>query len=215
MRVKWIASLTPRSNHLMSDFKLVFLGATSVGKTTLFQRYTKGFVSSTTTSVGASFGVRKVTCDDKTVVSLGLWDTAGMERFEAISRNYYRGSDATLVLYDVTDPASWTKAMQWAAEVSESQKSIQIALIGNKLDALKNPRDAYPSHKAIEKAASQYGAKVYQISAKEGTGTDELFKDLARVLMERRAKAVSSPAPAAVQLKGEAAGKGSSQGCPC
>ncbi|KAJ5033122.1 GTP-binding protein yptV5 [Bipolaris maydis] len=87
-----------------------------VGKTSLVHRYVKNAFTPPTTqsTVGASFLTKRVVdIDTSTVVRLQIWDTAGQERFRSISKLYYRGANAAVLCYDITDPQSLTK---WAVD---------------------------------------------------------------------------------------------------
>ena len=65
---------------------------------------------------------------------LGLWDTAGSERYEAMSRIYYRGAKAAIVCYDVMNEKSWEKVQFWVDELKRFEESCRIYIVGNKTD---------------------------------------------------------------------------------
>ena len=67
---------------------------------------------------------------------LGLWDTAGSERFTSMSRMFYRGAKAAVVCYDVTDDKTWDQVKFWASEVMRFEEGCRIYIVGNKLDLL-------------------------------------------------------------------------------
>ena len=72
---------------------------------------------------------------DGVPVSLGLWDTAGQEAFQAITRTYYKGAVGALLVYDITRRETFTHITKWLEEVKmNSSKSIVCILIGNKKD---------------------------------------------------------------------------------
>ena len=106
------------------EAKLVVLGATNVGKTSLVSRYidpTKPLSQNIQSTIGASFVTKKVLDpDSSTIVRLQIWDTAGQERFRSISRLYYRGAHAGLLCYDVTNEKSWEEMKGWLREMKEN-----------------------------------------------------------------------------------------------
>ncbi|KAA0720360.1 Ras-related protein [Triplophysa tibetana] len=84
------------------DAKVVMLGKESVGKTSLVERcvHRRFLVGPYQNTIGAAFVAKALNIGDK-VVTLGIWDTAGSERYEAMSRIYYRGARAAIVCYDI------------------------------------------------------------------------------------------------------------------
>ncbi|XP_010793782.1 xanthine dehydrogenase/oxidase-like [Notothenia coriiceps] len=82
------------------DAKVVMLGKESVGKTSLVERYVhhRFLVGPYQNTIGAAFVAKPIQVGEK-VITLGIWDTAGSERYEAMSRIYYRGARAAIVCY--------------------------------------------------------------------------------------------------------------------
>tara|TARA_B110001452_G_scaffold258005_1_gene252749 strand:- start:701 stop:1210 length:510 start_codon:yes stop_codon:yes gene_type:complete len=97
--------------------KVVMLGEGRVGKTSLVLRFCKDtFSDSQPPTIQASFLDKPMTVGDKRV-NLAIWDTAGQERFHALGPIYYRDADAALLVYDITDPDSFTKVQTWVKEL--------------------------------------------------------------------------------------------------
>ncbi|KAJ5110475.1 Ras-like GTP-binding protein RYL2 [Penicillium argentinense] len=124
------------------DAKLVILGAQGVGKTSLVRRYLKNTFNPSTThpTVGADFDTKQLRdASSDTTIRLQIWDTAGQERFRSISRLYYRGADACLLVYDITNEASFEELTGWLRELREelgdpSQNPVVIQVVGTKTD---------------------------------------------------------------------------------
>ncbi|KAL2120608.1 hypothetical protein VTJ04DRAFT_4635 [Mycothermus thermophilus] len=120
------------------EAKIVVLGAQGVGKTSLVMRYCKGtFVPSQITStVGASFLTKRVVdTDTDTLVRLQIWDTAGQERFRSISRLYYRGANACILCYSITDAKSFDEMGTWLTELRRNLPAdIVLHVVGTKAD---------------------------------------------------------------------------------
>ncbi|RJE17726.1 GTP-binding protein [Aspergillus sclerotialis] len=126
------------------EAKIVVLGAQGVGKTSLVHRYVKNTFTpaSITSTIGASFITKRVldTTSD-TIVRLQIWDTAGQERFRSISRLYYRGANACLLCYDITDESSFQEMTGWLLELKENLseaelEKIVIHVVGTKSDVV-------------------------------------------------------------------------------
>jgi len=120
------------------EAKICVLGAQGVGKTSLLHRYVKGTFSppTTTSTIGASFLTKRVVdIDSGATVRLQLWDTAGQERFRSISKLYYRGASAVLLVYSIIDDASFTEMARWLQELkTHLSPDIIIHVVGTKSD---------------------------------------------------------------------------------
>ncbi|KAI8479775.1 Ras- protein Rab-24 [Branchiostoma belcheri] len=92
-------------------------------------------------TIGAAFGAKRVEVDGK-LVTLGIWDTAGSERYEAMSKIYYRGAKAAVVCYDLTDDASFERAKFWVKELNDNEEACKVYLCGTKLDLVQENRKA-------------------------------------------------------------------------
>ena len=112
-------------------FKLMFLGDSGVGKTSLFFRYSDDVFTGApyVASIGIEFKVRTVMVGDK-VVKLQIWDTAGQERFRtALPNSYVRQATGFVIVFDVTDERSFNNLTRWTNLVEETD-AVKI-LLGN------------------------------------------------------------------------------------
>ncbi|GLA42943.1 hypothetical protein AnigIFM63309_011678 [Aspergillus niger] len=145
------------------EAKIVVLGAQGVGKTSLVDRYVKNDFnpSATSSTVGASFVTKRVLdSSSDTIVRLQIWDTAGQERFRSISRLYYRGANACLLCYDITDEQSFQEMTGWLAELKKNlveDDPIVIHVVGTKTDivTLDPSRRRVPFERTIAYVAEQ------------------------------------------------------------
>ncbi|CAK41963.1 uncharacterized protein An14g02260 [Aspergillus niger] len=176
------------------EAKIVVLGAQGVGKTSLVDRYVKNDFnpSATASTVGASFVTKRVLdSSSDTIVRLQIWDTAGQERFRSISRLYYRGANACLLCYDITDEQSFQEMTGWLAELKKNiveDDPIVIHVVGTKTDivTLDPSRRRVPFERTI---AYDIGWDCcHEISAKDGEGIEEVFRVITRKLVEQRNK---------------------------
>jgi len=161
------------------DVKVVLLGSQSVGKTCLVERYLYGkFNLGVTATVGAAFGAKKITKNNLTI-TLGIWDTAGAERYEAMSRIYYRQARAAVVCFDVTSSESFGKVRFWVEELLTNEPSCDVYIVGTKVDLVgEKPREVERS--MVETYMHSIRAKGYfETSSKTGENIDTLFDDIA------------------------------------
>jgi small GTP-binding protein len=107
-------------------------------RNSLVQRYVKNqfLPASTTSTVGASFLTKRVVDDQSdTLVRLQIWDTAGQERFRSISRLYYRGANACILCYSITDTSSFEEMGVWLTELRRNlPPDIILHVVGTKAD---------------------------------------------------------------------------------
>ncbi|POW00727.1 hypothetical protein PSHT_12885 [Puccinia striiformis] len=100
-------------NTSQLEAKVVILGMQGVGKTSIVHRYTTGsFSYSLTSTIGASFCTKKLSVDG-CKVRLQIWDTAGQERFRSMAPMYYRGANAAILVYDITNKESFLDIQNW------------------------------------------------------------------------------------------------------
>ncbi|KAL6304920.1 GTP-binding protein RAB5 [Sparassis latifolia] len=161
------------------QFKLVLLGESAVGKSSLVLRFVKDqFDDYRESTIGAAFLTQTVTLDDQTTVKFEIWDTAGQERYKAPM--YYRNANCAVVVYDITQAASLEKARSWIRELQrQADPSIVITLCGNKSD-LSARRQV--SEEEAKKYAEEEGLMWGETSAKTGEGVTEIFTAIAKKL---------------------------------
>eukprot|EP00029_Vermamoeba_vermiformis_P005447 TRINITY_DN1896_c0_g1_i2.p1 TRINITY_DN1896_c0_g1~~TRINITY_DN1896_c0_g1_i2.p1 ORF type:complete len:255 (-),score=30.73 TRINITY_DN1896_c0_g1_i2:78-842(-) len=171
-------TLSPSKNLIES--KVVLLGDTGVGKTSIAMRFAENqFNLRTNSSVGASFISRSLQVDDVSV-KLRLWDTAGQERFRALAPMYYRGAAAAVLCYDITSKSSFDKVITWVEELQRNiQGEILLTIVGNKSDRAKYRQIELSDGETYAKSV---GAKFFEVSAKTGDGIEEAFFEIAKEL---------------------------------
>ena len=163
-------------------YKIMVLGESKVGKTSLIKRYTKDqFGGVYLTTVGMDFQDKIIEIEDKKI-RLQVWDTAGQERFRNVTKSYFQSSHGLLVVYDITDKESFEKINFWMKNIKENApENAKLILVGNKCD-LANERQV--SYEEGEKKASNYNIKFFESSAKEGTNVKEFFFYLANEIYQ-------------------------------
>jgi len=164
----------------IQPFKLVLLGESAVGKSSLVLRFVKGqFHEYQESTIGAAFLTQTV-CFDDTTVKFEIWDTAGQERYHSLAPMYYRGSQAAIVVYDVTNTDTFTRAKNWVKELHrQASANIVIAFCGNKAD-LGNKRMV--EYEDAQSYADENGLLFMETSAKTAMNVNELFLAIAKKL---------------------------------
>ena len=168
-------------------YKIMILGESKVGKTSLIKRYTKGqFGGIYLTTVGMDFQDKIIDIENKKV-RLQIWDTAGQERFRNVTKSYFQSSHGFIVTYDITDRESFEKINFWMENIkNNAPENAKLILVGNKIDL---PNDRQISFEEGENYAGKFNIKFFESSAKEGTNVKELFFYLANEIhQENKAK---------------------------
>eukprot|EP00731_Ephydatia_muelleri_P027921 Em0019g794a len=155
-------------------FKLLLIGTTGVGKSSLLLRFTDDTYTDTyITTIGVDFKIRTMSMDDGKTVKLQIWDTAGQERFKTITSSYYRGANGIIIVYDVTDQDSFTDIKMWLKEVEKySSANVCKVLIGNKSDLTSKRVIDY---KVGKEFADQLKMPFLETSARDSTNVEQAF----------------------------------------
>ena len=162
-------------DHLL---KLLLIGDSGVGKSCILLRYSDdSFTQSYITTIGIDFKIKQINTGDSKV-KLQIWDTAGQERFRTITTAYYRGAMGILLVYDVTDEASFGAVENWMRQIdANANKDVVKLLIGNKCDCDASERKV--THTEGKAIADKYGMKFFETSAKLNTNIDQAFSTIA------------------------------------
>ncbi|KAK4184475.1 MICOS complex subunit MIC60 [Podospora australis] len=172
-------------SNRFAQFKLVLLGESAVGKSSIVLRFVKDqFDSYRESTIGAAFLTQTISLDENTTVKFEIWDTAGQERYKSLAPMYYRNANCAVVVYDITQAASLDKAKSWVKELQrQANENIIIALAGNKLDLVTEQPDkrAIPTADA-EAYAKEAGLLFFETSAKTAENVQELFTAIAKKL---------------------------------
>ncbi|XP_074540000.1 ras-related protein Rab-42b [Halichoeres trimaculatus] len=164
------------------QFRIIMLGDSTVGKSSLLKRYTENlFLESINETVGVDFYVHFLEVEPGVRVKLQFWDTAGQERFRSVTRSYYRNSVGGLLVFDMTNRASFNHIKEWHAEVCERVQPHRVVfiLVGQKSDMDAEGNRAV-SREEAEKLAGQLGVPYAEVSAKTGQNVKEAFELLTR-----------------------------------
>jgi len=162
-------------------FRYIIVGDMAVGKSCILLQFTDSkFRHQHELTIGVEFGAKTVDIDNK-LVKIQIWDTAGQEAFQAITRTYYKGAVGALLVYDITRKETFLHVMKWLEEVrNNSSKNIVVILIGNKKD-LENKRQV--SYEEGEQLAKENGLLFLEVSAKTAFNVEEAFHQSARQIL--------------------------------
>ena len=162
-------------------YKIILLGPGAVGKTSLLHRFVMNqFSSSYKMTMGVDFLKKEITVRNNPII-LTIWDVAGQERFKFMRKNYYRGAQGALLIFDLTREDTLNKLInKWYPELIKFlSNEIPFLLIGNKLDLIKEIGSVVDSNLAKNFAESKNSIYL-ETSAKTGENVEEAFIELSR-----------------------------------
>lgn len=165
------------------EFKVIMIGPAFSGKTSLVKRYvTQAFIDTYNVTVGLDFQSKEIQIGKKTV-KLNIWDTAGTEMFQSLSRSYFRKCFAAIVVFDINEKKSFESLDTWIKFYRDNkEKSLDdmMYLVGNKTDINKK---AVSDEEVNNFLKLNNMKKFFKTSAKSGDNVDKLFERIAKDLI--------------------------------
>jgi small GTP-binding protein len=160
-----------------TNYKVVVVGASSVGKSSIVQRLVQGtFTEEGTTTCGADFYT--YTCPvNNDSVKLHIWDTAGQERFRSISKSYFRNAVGAILVYDITKMPSFDQLVEWLNDLQTlATPNAYILLVGNKCD---KEEERQVGGDLIREFCEHHHIEAIETSAQSGRNIKEAFARMA------------------------------------
>ena len=175
--------MTEKDNTSDSVYKVLLLGDTKVGKTCFLMRYTDNtFQETHMSTIGLDYRLKTMKLSSGKNVKVQIWDTAGQDRFRAITKNYFKGAHGIILIYDVTDDQSFDNVSNWIDQIKEeASDNVIILLVGNKIDDV--------DHRKIqtengENLANTFKLDFFETSAKTGENVEKTFQTLIQKIDE-------------------------------
>ena len=169
--------------EIVASFKVIIIGNSGVGKTSILERFILDkFNESLLSTIGINCSEKIIILENGKKIKLKLYDTAGQEKFNSISRSYFRNADGVLFVYAVNDLKSFENIKNWIEIFMENhngKKNIPLYLIENKNDLDRNVEEYL-----IDDFLNDYKFEFKSTSAKlnDGNTINELFQELSELL---------------------------------
>ena len=171
------------NNKPQIKLKLLIIGDSSVGKTSMLLSYTDNyFPESHLATIGVEYKVKEIVTD-KYNISLQIWDTAGQERFRSITKSFFRNTNGIIFVYDVTCRKSFQSVKEWIKDSELHDNGFEKILCGNKID-LKEKREV--NFDELEEFGMKKKIEVMEISARERINIDEAFQKIINLILSNK-----------------------------
>lgn len=172
-------------------FKLLIIGDSGVGKSSILLRFSDNLFSGTyITTIGVDFKIRTIEVEGEKV-KLQIWDTAGQERFRTITATYYRGTQGVMVVYDVSNLDTFGNVRRWLQEIEQNCDDVVRILVGNKCDA----PDKKVSTEEGQALASQMDIPFFETSAKDNLNIETVFDEITKLVLAMKKNKLAQANP--------------------
>ena len=175
-------------NEFFSSMKVITLGTCGVGKSSILTRYNNNtFDDHIISTIGLNIIIKEIKLKNGENIELKLIDTAGQEKYKALSKSYFKNVDAVLFIFSINNEKSFENVNSWIDLFNENyngKANIPKYLVGNKLDLGRKVSKDLVNEFINENKKYKY----FETSAKENIGINELFEDLAETLYKVQSK---------------------------
>lgn len=180
------------TDQLNKKVKLLLLGDSGVGKSSLILRWTMDtFNASLISTFGVNFKSKRVHVNGE-AIQVQVWDTAGQEQFHKITTSYYRGANAIILVFDVSDALTFNNVEYWMKSIkAHAADSVHVVLVGNKTDLRTSSSSSCITHEKGKEVADRFGVPYFETSAKDSMNVDLAFMTPVRTIIESEARASS------------------------
>ena len=161
------------------DNKVVLIGEMGVGKTCIIEQFiSNDFNQDQDSTITAQFCKKDFEFPGGEKITLDIWDTAGQEKFRALTRIFYKNAKAVIIVYSITNKQTFDEAKNyWYEQVKQNCHSdVIIAIAANKCDLYE---ERQVSDEEGEQFAKNVGAFFASTSAKNDSGITNLFENIA------------------------------------
>eukprot|EP00761_Pharyngomonas_kirbyi_P003852 gb/GECH01003856.1/.p1 GENE.gb/GECH01003856.1/~~gb/GECH01003856.1/.p1 ORF type:complete len:229 (+),score=65.33 gb/GECH01003856.1/:1-687(+) len=166
-----------------TSIKVVVVGNGGVGKTSLIKKFCRGeFTEEYKKTIGVDFLEKDQFIPSiQNTVRLMLWDTAGQEEFDAVTRTYYRGAGAAVIAFSTIDRKSFDEIRKWKEKLERECGKLCTVLMQNKVDLIDQ---SVVSNEEAESLAEELGVKLFRTSVKNGLNVNNVFEHLAEMFVQ-------------------------------
>ena len=188
-----------RNNDII-EFKIILIGSVSVGKTSIFNKFISGeFNLKYKSTITAECKSKYLKVNKNLFAKLNIWDTCGSEIYRAVTKQYYRGSNGAILIFDLTDQNTFNDLKKWIKDIKNyGEKNTQVIIVGNKLDLVGQRK---VSHSQAANFCRENNYKYIEASAKDGTNLLKIFEELTFDLTNKNQEKIKNEINKKSQIK--------------
>ncbi|KAJ3066871.1 Ras- protein Rab-23, partial [Quaeritorhiza haematococci] len=175
-----------------TSIKILIVGNGSIGKSSMIRRFCKGqYCDTYNKTIGVDFLEKEIQVDEKGgvdgegeshMVRLMMWDTAGQEEFDGVTKDYYKDANAVVLAFATNDRGSFETIKSWRSKVLAVCDDLCMVLVQNKIDLI---HEAAVTNEEAEELARDLRLKFYRVSVKEDVNVEEVFQYLASAYLKK------------------------------
>jgi Ras-related protein Rab-18 len=170
-------------NHKFYKLKIILIGDSGVGKTSLLCRFLdKNFSINQPCTVNADFKIKTLNIDSSTSAELIIWDTCGQEKYRSLTKQFYKDAHGIILMFDVCDKRSFENLNKWLEEIPKNNvnENFSVVLCGNKIDLNRNV-----SYEEASIFAKNKDMSYCETSSKNGINIDVAFEKVTKDIIEK------------------------------
>ena len=165
-------------------YKILLLGDSAVGKSSLMIRFTDNFFEiNNVSTIGIASKIKKIKINNQKI-KLDIYDTGGQERYHSIAQNYIRNANGIIFVFDLNQEKTFKNITNWLTTCDEVIKDYPKILVGNKLDL----EDREIDTKEAEELCEKHKMKYFETSAKKDINVEKIFYEIARLILDSKQK---------------------------
>lgn len=169
----------PMEQSFDKHFKIILIGDSGVGKSSILHALVYNSTTDVYPTIGIDYAKSYIYVNDNKI-KLSLWDTAGQERFKSLISVYYRGVDAIIMIYDITNRQTFKNIDYWIRETMKyCNDNVVTMLIGNKRDLVENREITYEEARLY---AEDHDLLFMETSATTLEGIENSFVEIAKLI---------------------------------
>lgn len=156
------------------SLKIILIGDSGVGKTSIAYRYVKGELNDGESTIGVDFFVKEVDVDSETI-NVRIWDTAGQERYFSLVSSIFNEANGIIIVFDLSSEESFNDVQKWMKMINDKARTnLSMILVGNKHDL----DDRQISFEQAHNYAVESNISYIETSALNGYNIDEAFSQI-------------------------------------
>ena len=182
----------PNQENDIIEFKIITLGDSGVGKTSIIKRYVYNkFEYNSINTIGISYSFKDIILPNGQKIKLKLIDTAGQEKYRSLSKTYFKHANGVFFIFSLNDPLTFKNLKQWIKDFDEYREESIFSykyLIGNKSDL-----EVKVGQEIIEEFKTKNNFKDYAFtSAKDNINIEKIFNEMSQMLYDNNKKKVKN-----------------------